>query len=297
MAVTGENTRQSVFNELDEFGLLLGQSRLIGERNALYKQRLARVFSERASSTYRGLINSITRGLGLELFDALTIEALESAGTFLATNPAIVFSESFVYLYEDFENLILDRTLDRFDSRGDSFFLTDLVDKINESSLFLATLGDGVNGYTPAMTVLNQKSHIFVTSEIVPIATRFELENNNIVAGTIFFSDRIVFRTQVSSEAAADATGKFFVDHKTGYVVSFTAPNSSTEVRYEYLKNPLVAKASPVIIHNMQSLDFKVKLFEQVLTDDGTFTNGLPTSLGADLINELLSVHPIYWGE
>jgi hypothetical protein len=295
--ISGTTTSQNVFNELDEFGLLLGQPRLTGERNAQYKQRLARVFSERANSTYRGLIHGITRNLGLNLFNALTITALETGGSFTAPNPAIIFNEAFVYLYSDFENEILDRTIDRFDPAGTAFYLTDLIDRINESTYFSASLNSGIDPYTRSMTILNQASHITITNESVPSTRRFELENTNIVKGTIFFSDRVIFKTLVASESEVNAPGKYFVNHKIGLIISYDPAIADTSVRYEYLKNPIITKASPVIIHNMQSLDFKVKLFEQVLADDGTYINGLPTSLGANLINELLSVYPVYWGE
>jgi len=48
--------------------------------------------------------------------------------------------------------------------------------------------------------------------------------------------------------------------------------------------------ASPVIIHNLQSSDFKEKMFEQILLNDGTYTNGAVTALGADLVSELMSI-------
>jgi hypothetical protein len=293
----GVATPLPVFNELDDIGLLLGQQRLPLERNSAYKQRLAGVFAQRANSTYRGLINGITRGLGLEQFNAISIVPVESGGAFTATNPAVIFNETKVYLYEDFKEDVLDRTIDRFDVDGPGYFLTDLVGEINVSPYFSASIETGVDEYTRSMTILNQSSHRFVNDETIPISTRFELENTNIVTGTIFFSDRVIFKTQVDTEVEVDARGKFWVDHKNGLVVVFDSPTPDITVRYQYLRSPMVCKASPVVIHNMQDDDFKVKLFEQVLTDAGTFENGLATSLGADIINELLSVYPLYWGE
>lgn len=295
----GPTIKQSVFNELDEIGLLVGQPRLVGERNAAYKQRIARVFSERANSTYQGLINSITRGLGLSLYDAIEITAIESGGLFVATNPAVVISEAFVYLYEDVQDPVggLDRKIDRFDKLGTASTITDLVDRINESPYFSATILTGVDPYSRSMTILNQKSHVQVTSELVPSSNRFSLENKNIINGTLFFSDRVRFEAEVASEGLVNAPGKYFVDYKKGIVQVFDAAVPNTTARYEYLQVPMTCKASPVIIHDMQSQDFKVKMFQQILADDGSFVHGLSTPLGADLINELLSVFPGYWGE
>lgn len=55
----------SVWNCFDEFGLLLGLPRIPGEKNADYKARLLDVYTNPASSTYAGLINGISRELGV----------------------------------------------------------------------------------------------------------------------------------------------------------------------------------------------------------------------------------------
>ena len=91
-----------VWNELDEFGLLLDLPRIEGERNPSYKQRLFDVFVNRASSSYRGLINGITRELGLSLYHAMTVTpVLNPDGTTIGTNPAISFDETRCYVYSD----------------------------------------------------------------------------------------------------------------------------------------------------------------------------------------------------
>jgi hypothetical protein len=54
-----------VWNFFDEFGLLLNTPRLHGERNASYKERILDVFRRPANSAFRGLINGISRELGL----------------------------------------------------------------------------------------------------------------------------------------------------------------------------------------------------------------------------------------
>jgi hypothetical protein len=295
----GPTIKQNVFNELDELGLLISQPRLAGERNAAYKQRLASVFADRANSTYRGLINGITRGLGLSLYDSIEIAPIEVLDVYVATNPGIIINESFVYLYDDIQDPVngLDRKIDRFDKLGTAVFVTDLVDRINESTFFTATILSGVDSYSRSMTLLNQKSHVQITTELVPSSNRFPLENQNIINGTLFFSDRVRFEVEVLTEIAVNAPGKYFIDYRKGIVQVFDPAAPNTTVRYEYLQIPMTCKASPVIIYNMQDQDFKVKMFEQILADDGSFVNGLSTPLGADLINELLSVFPGYWGE
>lgn len=55
-----------IWNAFDEFGLLLNTERLIGERNPSYKERLLDVFKNPGNSTKEGLINALSRELGVE---------------------------------------------------------------------------------------------------------------------------------------------------------------------------------------------------------------------------------------
>lgn len=54
-----------IWNVFDEFGLLLGLYRLSGERNAAFKERILDVFRNPANSSKQGLVNGISRELGL----------------------------------------------------------------------------------------------------------------------------------------------------------------------------------------------------------------------------------------
>ena len=93
-----------VYNELDKFGLLLGLERLENEKNAAYKRRLLDVFVNRAGSTYRGLVNGITRELGLDIFEAFTIEPKRSpsTGNTIGSNPVVIFNETRCRVFSDY---------------------------------------------------------------------------------------------------------------------------------------------------------------------------------------------------
>lgn len=54
-----------VWNFFDEFGLLLGVERIVGEKNKEYKNRILNVFRRPAGSDKEGLVNGIARELGL----------------------------------------------------------------------------------------------------------------------------------------------------------------------------------------------------------------------------------------
>lgn len=66
----------NVWNCFDEFGLLLSLPRIRAERNREYKARLLDVYTNKANSTYQGLIYGIARELGIDYAD-VSIERLE----------------------------------------------------------------------------------------------------------------------------------------------------------------------------------------------------------------------------
>ena len=61
-----EYSLHHIWNAFDEFGLLLGVERLFGERNAAFKERILDVFRKPGNSTKQGLLNAISRELGLD---------------------------------------------------------------------------------------------------------------------------------------------------------------------------------------------------------------------------------------
>jgi hypothetical protein len=290
-------TPYSIFNEFDRFGELLGLTRLQGEDNAAYKRRLLDVLVHKADSTYIGLIYGITRELGLKILDVMRIiPILDSNGDPIVTQPAIVFRDTKCYLYSNYIDKTLSDTIDRFSVDSTAFTLSELADRINESGFFTATLEADGDPDTRAMTIFNQRSIIDVPSEDISEAgPKVVLSNQNLIQGTVAVRSANLVR-RVASETAITQDGDYFVNLKNGIIISSVAPAPGAFIRYQYRQDNFLVQASPVIIHNLQSEDFKTKMFEQVLDGTGEAVNGLPTSLGADLINGLLSVYPSLWG-
>jgi len=73
-------------------------------------------------------------------------------------------------------------------------------------------------------------------------------------------------------------------------------PPLEATINYDYTSYPFLPVASPVIIHDINRDSFRVKMFEQIELEDGTSTHGISTEIGVDIINELMSVFPLYWG-
>ena len=280
-----------VFNHFDRFGLLLGLPRLESERNPEYKQRLMDVFVNRSNSSYRGLINGITRELGLKLYQPLKISRNSSA------HPVIKFLDTKVYIYSDYSlgDTGLVATFDRFEYKDGAYTIDQLVSKINSTGLFLIT-ADSDYSSKRSMTIFNQSNLSLVANEDINRAGgSIKLSNSNLIPNSITIrSPNLTER--VSSQTLLRKRGQYFIDPVAGILFTTEAPSAGSAIRYQYINDNYTVTASPVIIHDLQSNDFKTKMFEQIQMENGEFTNGLPTELGADLINELLSVFPTAYG-
>lgn len=298
--IVGVPTVQNVFNEFDEFGLLIGLPRFNGESIELYKKRLEDVYVNRASATYLGLINGITRELGLSLYNPLRIYPIKSGNTFIAENPIIVFNGPFIELWRDKENNILEMEIDRFNLDGDAYLINDLINFINSRSHYFRASGIN-NLYERSMCILNQTNIHQVRTEIIPQSEKFILRFPNINGGSIILSsisvnDSITFKTLVPNNLSVINDGDYYIDPYTGNVIVSSTPSPGTTITYSWIDYGFKPIASPVIIHNVESPNFKRQMFKQVLNDNGVYENGIPTEFGASIVNELLSAYPLLNG-
>jgi len=291
--------RWHIFDELDNFGLLLDLARLDGERNDAYKRRLMDVFVHRANATKLGLIYGITRELGLDVFHAMTITpVLDADGDTVGANPAIVFDETKCYIYNDYTNSTsgLTSTIDRYEPTGGAYNYWQLIDSINASGQFTGSIMSGVDRGTRAMTIFDQSSVELITSESISTAgSIIDLKNNKLFSDSVSISSSNL-RERVNAQRDLQKVGQYYIDYSNGIIYVTEAPAPGSLIRYRYRNDNFKVWASPVILHDLQDDDFKTKMFEQITSGSDTI-NGAATELGADCINELMSVYGMTFGE
>jgi hypothetical protein len=287
---------QTVYNEFDSFGTYLGLSRLPEERNTSYKKRLLDVFTRRASATYIGLLNGITRELGLEYYRPITISKRESVSDDI--QPVIEFVENKVYVYKDRSTKEIELELNRSRPGEEAYWLQDLISIINDESVyFTIALNEGFEPVSRTDCLINQSSAKLLNGFPLRQSHIQALPNSNIEIGSIVFNNRSSFIKEVASDNLILRAGDYHVDYTNGVIKSYSTPADNTTIRYLFHDDPFTPIASPVIIRNLQSELFKEEMFLETISKDGSTNKGVPSELGASLINELMSVYPSYWGE
>lgn len=295
VAIMGTPSPSSVYNEFDSFGTMLGLPRLPEERNTAYKKRLLDVFARRASATYVGLLNGISRELGLEYYKPISIEV--DASTPSHIQPVIEFLENKVYIWKDKSTNDLELELDRSTPGNNAYWLQDLVETINtESTHFNASINTGQEPVSRSDCIINQSNSKLVISFPLRDSPIQILQHTNIERQSLVFTDTRTFRTEVFNETELTSAGRYYVDYTNGIIKTFSVPNDGARVRYNYHEQSFEPVANPVILRDLQSEIFKEIMFLETNAPDGSTALGVPTELGATIINELMSVFPMYWG-
>lgn len=291
--------QKTAWNQFDEHGLVLSTARLPGEANWEYKRRLLDVFTNISNSSYRGLINGITRELGLSLFTPIQLNPKVSSftGKFLSPDPYIKFDGTYLYLYSNYSSGVYDYRIDRMAFGGNYEHLGRLINFINSTTYFEASVTSvNIDPFMRSMVLINQSNRSSIIRESIQPSTRFKLNQTRLVRGSLDFSDKQTFKTEVVLPEFVTSTGKYYVDYHNGIIHTYSVPQESI-INYQYTIYPFKPIASEVILHDLSNENFKHKMFQQITNSKGETFHGMPTELGVDLINEILSVTPMYMGE
>lgn len=291
-----------VYNEFDKQGVLLNLPRLYEEKNSEYKQRLYDVMVNRANSTYQGMINGITRELGLQISDAMTISyTKDSNGFYLAANPAVIFDGNLCRLITDLDPTDVDNSsiyldIDRHDPSQPEWYLDGLINAINATPYFVATLASGANPWVRSETIWNQSTVILIQAESISVSsTRIKLAHEDLVEGSVVITSRNLTQ-RVMSDTDLVKGYEYYIDLDAGMLYTLTTPEAGSWIRYMYRDDPVTLQASPVILHDIRRAPFRYKLFEQVIDGLNNARSASPTLEGLDIFNEIMTVIPTTWG-
>ncbi len=314
---TGVPTVLPPSNTLDAHGAFFDLPRLPGESGTSYFKRLQSVIPLRAGSDYEGLVHGTTRELGLEEQTGLKISPVASAGegAWLAVAPHVEVTSTQVILYSEYyadDDYVVDKTIDIF-SHGSGYLLSDLVSEINTSGYFLAELGSGVTGNEKSNGLFAGSSTVIIEREWVPASTYFLLEHTDIIPGTLSFTEKTVFQTEISPALVTplstgitlawsvttpvSSPGEYNVNYEEAIVTSSTSASGRGTARYIYRNFPWRLRWSPVAVYSLRDQDYRTKIFETETMPDGTSRQGLVTSEGSEVYNQIFDKSTCLWGK
>lgn len=290
------SSMHSVFNELDGIGLILGLSRLTGETNRAYKQRLLDVMVHRSGSHYLGLVYGITRELGLTIQPAITLSIVKSGDDYVATEPVIIMKDSVLTVYDNYSAGSIQASINCSDINVTGYEVGDLIDIINATGIFAATLAESAAGIRSS-TIFDQTSVKTVTDENIQVhGTHIALDNAHVISNSLNLSSKRLVR-RVASEGAITEPGDYFLSPASGNIITNRSPGYSDLAFYKYVEDTVSLYWSPIILRSLQSDTTRRLMFDQMEDENGDPIDGLPSHFGADIINELMSVFHAGWGK
>ena len=282
---------------------VLGVTVLPEDTNQEIKTKILRAASETRNSTYTGLINAISQDLNLTKTQVLRItNRADYDGT--STTGVVEVDGGFIRLFtEKFSNEDYNLDLEVTIREGLST-ISELADYINANSNAFSALV--LSNETLAPKALMIQSNVKdVYTEILESTSHIKLENENLVPGSVRFSNSKVFKKEVVSQDELLDNGDFYIDTTNGVVLTVSMPELGDFVSYQYIEWPFELYASDVIIQQMNSRALHRHIFIQEdaiepLTKDPTLQtlDGVLTNDGAELISELLVISKqTYWGK
>lgn len=313
----GVPLRQKTRNDLDAHGAFLDLPRLEEEDNISYWKRLSSVIPLRAGAHQEGLVHGITRELGLEEKIGLKVTPVYYNNNWAAPAPYVEVTATSLLLYseyygDDSDDNVLDTEIDIFE-HGDGYLLEDVVNQIQNSEYFLAELGPLVTGAEKANGLVPSSSVQYALGETVPSSTYFLLQNDDIIPGTVNFSEKEVFTSESSPAIATPSStgitfafsisspvssaGEYHISYPDGAVSCRLSPSGTGYVRYGYRDFPWQIRWSPIVVYSLRDTDYREKLFEDETGVDNWVRDGLVTAEGSEVYKQIFNRSPSLWGK
>jgi len=288
-------TRHKLWTNLDEMGATnFSMVRFNHESLGDFRTRLLLESREPAGPSQKEFIASVSRQIALPDIPVFKIDlVLDSQGKPIASDPYIEITSTRLRaynvhadgeisietnLYDRSNGLILGDIYNAFS--GNAYFTIDILDDDYANRLSKYLRFSNSKALRRAYLLLESKENYlpdrYITA-IYPDASPF-------------------FRTEVQALADINEPGEFYVDYTNGVI--FTNDPPLATITYEYRQFPFVVWWSSVHAWPMNDPD-RQYIFKETIIDDqtGLESYDLVGDLEAKIVNELLMVHPLTWGE
>jgi len=297
--VSGKPIQQNIINSFDFAAALVTLPRLQGESNADYKQRVMDVSVHPGGPSYLGVVNNLTRDLGLPRDKAIQITLkANSAGDAIALNPRVDMLSDRIVLYSNWKpdgTATIDKEIDIYSPDDAGYFLEDLVTEINSSTCFSSTIYSGIRMNLHSTNLIRKTSDYTISDDPLRADIMTNLTGTIIVQGSLSFNEPKIFKTEVLIAPAAE--GEYQIDYTNGRVYTYSNPSGNYGVTYHTALFPLDVDFSLVKIYTLQDDDFTSKLFNVETLDSGDKERALPNTEGSEILHQLFKETEIFWGK
>lgn len=277
---------------LDEVGYRVGLPRLTHESSASYRLRLLAFVRNRPRPDETWYFGSVSNLLGLISLNLLDIDlALDGDGLPVAEDPRIEITATRLRLWNNYQNNELDKDLDLLDEYKT---LGDLKAEIDTSTYFTCSALDAEHQRKLSRNLRVGNSDGWKSKELLTGRKVHKFGHPYIVS--IWPDITGVFVEPVASIAAVNDYGKYYLDDVAGVVHTYQPAGGF--IKYQYRDFPFRVWWDPVRAVSMVDQDIRQLTREVTRGESGgdTYEGGL-TTLGASVYQELLSVHPLEWGQ
>ena len=294
---------------MDRIGQLINLHRLPGESLKSFKLRILDVYIHKANSSYRGCYNGISRELGVGAYtQGIVIDVQRDANGIPTSNTLSVNINS-----KRIEFITLEGTTELYvdiqNRNQGGYFIHELISTVAAASVpfEIVTWGDDVDWHKSSYL---QRLSSRKKARRIPLRnTRLHTYYNLLDVGNWLYD--VIF--SVGSNIVNEVSdldflvgGSYYVNTHRRTIHTFDFP-ASANVSFTYEAFPLVVPLGDMSIHSFEDSFFIDTVAHQQELTHSTgavdpweglpVTDETPTVRGADYINELLSVAPMYWGE
>lgn len=278
----------------DETGIMLGLNRLRGESLPDYRRRLLLEARDRSGPTQDQFIKSIGRKVGEFDVPVFEVDVIRDANDIpLAADPYIEITSTYLRAYSDWENNTLDFEHNLVD-RSDAYFLREIYTAFNSSTYFDITVLDASFTYKRSRNLRLDNTERFVRAEFLAESRSNKLDHDYV--REIYPQAFQHFETEVSSKAAVDDDGKYYVDYLNGVI--FTYEYATGILAYKYREFPFRLWWQPVRSWPYSDEDKTYRFKDSLISDTtGQTSPLLLNSEGAQIVNTVIAAHPLGWGE
>jgi len=299
-AYEGTPTHRHFENELDYSADLVSIERMPNESNADFKQRVLDVNVHPGGPTETRVINGLARDLGFLRELALTIDVVKDAnGDPTAASPRVLFLANRVILYSDWRpdgTAVVDKEIRFYQPDDDGFYLNDLVDEINSSTYFTATINGDIRSNLHSFLLIREDSLNVIFSDFIDSKKKNDLVGSYLVKDGIFFgAESVDLQEEVTFDPSS--SGEYLIDYTSGSITTYEDVAVENTVTYYHNIFPLKIDYTPIQVFSLGDDNFVDELFVQETLQSGEDTKTLPNTEGSEIYHQLFKETNNLWGK